>query len=344
MPVNTAAPVIAIVGCGAIAELFHLPAFARHEEVARRLILVDADQARAAALAAKVPGSRTAASLESVLGEIQGAVLAVPHHLHVPMSLTCAGAGVHVLCEKPLADRAAEVDAIAAAAAQSGATVAVNNMRRFYPAVKEIHRLVRAGELGTLKRLTITWGEKFDWGAASGFYFGQASRGRGALLDRGAHVLDLACWWLGGPIRLTGYRDDSLGGAECWAELMGEREGCAVEVRMSWLSRFENRIVLEGDAGGVGLGIYDWVEFQRWSPRGQPRKVVMPSTLTAPREISRLVADSFLATIREGAPPVVSARDVRDSIALMEAAYQARTRVAMPWFDAWERYGDVARA
>ena len=344
MTSTAGAPAIALVGCGAIAELFHLPALAQHPEILRQLVLVDPSRARAEALARLAPGARIATSLDEVLGDVRGAVLAVPHRLHVPLTLACAAKGVHVLCEKPLAESVAEVDAILAATAGTGATVSVNNMRRFYPAVRDIHRLVRAGELGRLRRITMSWGEQFEWPAASGFYFGLASHGRGALLDKGAHLVDLACWWLGGAVSLTQYRDDAMGGAECWAELIGERDGCRVELRLNWLSRYDNVIEIEGERGGVRLGLFDWISYQRLAPGRRPRTVTLPAPVAAPREIGRLVVAAFLDCVRGVAPPVVGAADVRDSIALIEQAYGRRERVTMPWFDAWERYRDAVHA
>ena len=48
---DTAPPRVALIGCGAIAENFHLPALARHRELLPELILVDPDQGRARRLA-----------------------------------------------------------------------------------------------------------------------------------------------------------------------------------------------------------------------------------------------------------------------------------------------------
>ena len=123
-------PTIAVIGAGAIADIFHLPALSRRPEVRGRLIVVDRDGERARTTAARHGITRYATDYRGVLDEIQGAVIAVPHRLHVPLSRECLTHGVHVLCEKPLAETAAEAEELAHAADQAGVTLRVNNTRR----------------------------------------------------------------------------------------------------------------------------------------------------------------------------------------------------------------------
>ena len=46
-----------------------------------------------------------AADYRSVLGEVDAIINALPNSLHAPVIMEALNAGVHVLCEKPLADR-----------------------------------------------------------------------------------------------------------------------------------------------------------------------------------------------------------------------------------------------
>src|SRR5712664_4161598 len=101
--VKRRAATIALVGCGAIAQTFHLPALLAEPGVRERLILVDRDLARAQALGDGRGLSAYASDLDDVLGRIDAAVLAVPHRLHFALAMRCLSSGVHVLCEKPLA-------------------------------------------------------------------------------------------------------------------------------------------------------------------------------------------------------------------------------------------------
>jgi len=77
-------------------------------------------------------------------------ILATPHSLHEGQIIQVAGAGKHVFCEKPLcltADSAKRaIDACQAAGVQLG----VGHERRFEPAMLEIERMVKAGDLGLI--------------------------------------------------------------------------------------------------------------------------------------------------------------------------------------------------
>ena len=89
---STPPPTIGVIGCGAIAEMAHIPAFARHDDVRERMILIDRDEARARRVAGKFGVGRTATDYKDVIDDLDGAVVAVPHHLHVPITLDLVGA------------------------------------------------------------------------------------------------------------------------------------------------------------------------------------------------------------------------------------------------------------
>lgn len=340
-PSPAATPRVAIIGCGAIARLFHVPALSRHPDVARNALFVDPDVHRAQALASVVGATQTVTDVAAVIGAADGAIVCVPHHLHVPICDQLLAAGIHVLCEKPLAERPEEVRGLVERAQASGAQLAVNNMRRAYPSMREISRMVASRELGAMRAIRIRWGERFDWDAASGFYFGEQAHRRGALLDRGAHVLDLVCWWLGGAPEVVRYLDDSLGGSEAVAELAfrhGNTEGL---VELSWLARYENTIEITFERGDVTCGIYDWTRLVVKEPGRPPRTVQLRAPAATPREIGNVMIDNFLQVVRGAEAPLVPGAAVTDSIALMAQAYAARAPLPQPWHEVYRRVIDV---
>ena len=301
-------------------------------------MLVDPDLKRAEALGQSLGGvAATATDYREVLAAVQGAIIAVPHHLHYPIAADCLRSRVAVLCEKPLTETAQQAKDLVALADGNGVALLVNNMRRRYPSLVDITRLLRAGELGTLRDIQIAWGEKFDWNAASGFYFARAGAGRGALLDRGAHMLDLLCWWMGGLPRLVACEDDSFGGSEAVVSVQVEKDGVSGRMDLSWLSRYSNDIRITGSAGRIELGVYDWRSYTLALAGRAPRVVKLPAPGPTPRDVARDMIDNFIAVLRGQAAPHVSGRDVIDAIALTEMCYAARTRFALPWHDAWTR-------
>src|SRR5688500_5874863 len=101
---DIAAPVIALIGCGAITEALHLPALARYPAIIAKAICIDPNLARARAMVTKFGAARAAERYQDVMTEVDGAIVAVPPKLHYPVAMDLLAANVHVLCEKPLAE------------------------------------------------------------------------------------------------------------------------------------------------------------------------------------------------------------------------------------------------
>ncbi len=326
-------PTIALIGCGAITKSFHLPALARYAAVVERAILVDRDVGRARELAHQYGITRVAGECREILNTVDGVIVATPHHLHHTISLDCVRNGVHVLCEKPLAESVHEIQEILTEAGRAGVSVSVNNTRRLYPSSQKIPQLIAEGQIGRPISVEFLEGAEFDWPSASGFYFASNGMGRGVLLDKGAHVLDLVCWWLGGKPGIISYEDDSLGGAEAVAELSFEFGDCRGKVHLSWLSKLRNSFRIRGKSGSIEGGIYDWRSLTIRSNTGRKSIIRTDSEHRTLSDFGKTIIDNFLAIITEGAQPLVSALDVADSIALIEECYARRSRFAMPWHD-----------
>src|SRR6202171_6606665 len=98
---------LAILGCGAITRSEHIPAVSAHPGV-HLVALVDTDLPRANALIENRGLScKAVADYRELLGQVDAVINALPNHLHVSSNMDCLRAGVHVLCEKPLAITAA---------------------------------------------------------------------------------------------------------------------------------------------------------------------------------------------------------------------------------------------
>jgi predicted dehydrogenase len=327
---------IAVIGCGAIARLMHLPGLARHPDVIPHLILVDRDAQRSRALAEEFGVPRTAEDYADVLGDVDGVIVTVPHRLHYGISMDCLRAKRHVLCEKPMAESPREAREMVAAANAAGVALGANHILRLYPVSQKIAQLVREGAIGKLRRITFAWGEKFDWPAASGFYFGQGGAAHGVLADKGPHLLDLICWWLGGKPNVISSRDDSFGGGEAMISLVLERDGCTVDGEFSFLTRYENAYVLEGDAGRIEASLYDFQTLTLTSSAGS-RKIKLDTPTRNLSEFGNVMIDNFLAVVRGAEQPLVAGADVLDSIELIDECYARRTRYDMPWHEAWRQ-------
>jgi predicted dehydrogenase len=329
-------PRIALIGCGAITEILHLPAISRHREIIAQAICVDPNLERAKAMAAKFGAALAVERYQDIMDDIDGAVVAVPPRHHYPVTMDLLAAKVHILCEKPLAESGVQARQLVAKADQMGRALCVNNYRRLYPSSIRVRELIASGELGALRDLEFSWGEEFDWPAATSAYFGPAA-GRGVLADKGAHLLDLVCWWLGGKPEIVDYEDDSMGGTEAVAALHFRMNECRGVVRLSWLSRYPNTFELRGDRATVSGKLYDWNKLEVQRLTGRPERLRLSSSAKVPQDLGKTLVDNFLDVVRGRAAPAVGGSDVLPSIELIDDCYGRRKRLPMPWYDAWRR-------
>lgn len=323
---------IAVVGCGAIASSFHLPVLAPKEGREVSVVLVDPDQERARAVARRFKLSEIASSHEDLLGELDGAVIATPHNLHVPIGLSLVKHGISILSEKPLATSVAEIQQLEEAASRTGAVIAVNQTRRFIPACREIHRRIQEGELGAIRQVRMDEGDRFGWPSATPAMFGARSGGAGVLLDIGVHALDLASWWLPDEMTLQRYQDDSFGGSEAAAHAVLRSGTAEVELRLSWLAKRPNRYTIEGDLETVTWEIYDLDRISvRSGAQGTVQTIRLPDAPASFEGLAPSVISDFLAALEGGPAPAVTPRDAMPSMQIIEACYASRDGFSLPW-------------
>ena len=196
---------LAIAGCGAIAQLAHLPVLAKMRGV-RLVALCDNDAAKARALADRFEVPDVFDDLEELLDSdaVDGLIVATPNHLHEPHVLSAIRAGVDVLCERPLALTSRGVERVLAAAAKSGRRVIVGNNHRFRNDVQALSRFVSTGELG---RVIGVRAGAYAPRAPQGWRQRRAEAGGGAFLEQGFNLLDLSLWLsnFADPVRVSAH-------------------------------------------------------------------------------------------------------------------------------------------
>lgn len=101
---------------------------------------------------AETDGRRVFPSFEALLegSDAEAVILTSPNDLHEPQAVAAAAAGMHVLCEKPLALSGDSARRIVEAVSQAGRVLAVGHERRFEPAMQRVAHMVRDGSLGTV--------------------------------------------------------------------------------------------------------------------------------------------------------------------------------------------------
>ena len=88
-------------------------------------------------------------------------IVATPNHLHHSVAKAFLEAGLHVICDKPLAYTVAEARELAQLVARGRALLALTHNYTGYPLVRQARELVRAGALGELRKVLVEYHQ--DW-------------------------------------------------------------------------------------------------------------------------------------------------------------------------------------
>ncbi|HEX4959503.1 MAG TPA: Gfo/Idh/MocA family oxidoreductase [Thermoanaerobaculia bacterium] len=333
---------LAVVGCGAVAAIHHLPAISRCRG-AEAVVLVDADPKRAQDLAARFGVAETETDYRSLPGRVDAAVVALPNSLHAPVSIDLLRQGVHVLVEKPMALNVQECDAMIAAAEAARSVLAVGLEFRFFDSSLFVRNLLHDGLLGKIRRFEMHQGVIPRWPFATDFLLKKETAGGGVLADFGVHVLDLLLWWLGDWTDVE-YRDDAQGGIESDCELLlalGGATGAVTgpvrgTIEISRTRNLANTCLFEGERASLEVGIWDADPSIRLLLGD--REVVLDGRARRPESpgVDFLEAfvrqiDDFAAAIRERREPHVPGREGRRSQALIAECYARRQPLELPW-------------
>lgn len=326
----------AVVGCGAVARERYLPAFP-DADGCRLVAVVDVDRNRAQAAAdayeeAARSTVRAATSIADVLDEIDAAVIAVPHNVHLDLSEQLVRRGKHVLVEKPLARTVEECNRLAAAT-PPGVLLAVSTVRRLFPTSIWMKELLMEGALGRIERARWEEGGPYAWPLATPSLFSREASGGGVLIDTGPHILDLLLWWLGPETRVVEYRDDALGGVEADAFLRLALREATIDIELSRLRPLANRFTIEGSEARAEFATVSLnASYSIVDRRG---RVVDRGRLEAPwrrwETVFSVQLSEFARVARGGDGRVTGVDDGRWTVSRLTEAYARRRPIRHRW-------------
>lgn len=295
----------------------------------------DHDAARSNATQREFPGCRTASSAEEILADpaIQSVIVCSETVHHLELVVAAANAGKHIFCEKPLGLGAADAQAMAAAVKTAGVLFQTGFFFRGKPAHQFMMRELRAGNLGTPTRARYghnhmgalaRWFDRWAW-------FTQPKlSGGGALLDLGAHCMDLIVHLFGsGGIRRVaatlGNRVGHYGSDidEYGVATLAFDSGMVATIEASWVDGFGSApMEVYGTEGSIRVVGDDVFYASKRVPGAEGGKVLdLPAPPPHPFEL-------FWDAIRD---PTLSMQlipidDAAAGSALMERLYQSAGR------------------
>jgi predicted dehydrogenase len=288
---------------------------------------LDANRERVAPM---FPRARFTSDLNEVLADdsVDAVALATPVPTHAQLAIRVLEAGKHCFVEKPLAQSAADAEAVVAAAEAADRTLMVGHLLEYHPGVMKLKELIDAGELG---RVLYIYGNRLN--------LGKLRADENALWSLGAHDVSVL-------LRLSGeepYEVEARGesymreGIEdvvfCFLRFPS---GLAAHLHLSWLDPHKERrftVVGEGrmatfdDMALEGkITIYD-KGFDEQGRGSYGEYITRSGDIWSPRlpnlEPLRTECEHFVQSIRTGTAPISDGHAGLRVVKVLEALQQS---------------------
>lgn len=170
-------------------------------------------------------------------------MVAVPTIYHEAIGLTLAGAGVHTMIEKPLAQDAASAQRLAQAFASRGLVGATGHIERYNPALQQARARLEAGDLGEVYQVQTRRQGPFPARIAD----------VGVVKDLGTHDIDLTAWVTQQTFAAVAARTAHRSGREFedLVAVVGQlSNGTVTNHLVNWLSPLKERVtIITGERG-----------------------------------------------------------------------------------------------
>jgi predicted dehydrogenase len=191
----------AVVGLGHIAQVAVLPAFAHAKRNSTLAAIVSDDPAKRREIAKKykLEHTYTYAQYERCLEEVDAVYIALPNSMHAEYTVRAARAGVHVLCEKPMAVTVDECRRMIGACRKHRVKLMIAYRLHFEEINLKTIDLIRRGRIGDPK----FFNSSFSMTVRAGNIRTQADLGGGTLYDIGIYCINAARYlFRGEPIEV----------------------------------------------------------------------------------------------------------------------------------------------
>jgi D-xylose 1-dehydrogenase (NADP+, D-xylono-1,5-lactone-forming) len=289
----------------------------------------DARTAQEVAKSLNIP--RALGSYDALLDdpEIDAIYIPLPNHLHQEWSIRALQRGKHVLCEKPFALNAAQVDEMIAAAWQSRRVLMEAFMYRFHPQFALAQKLIAEGKIGEIKTIRVAFG--FNIRGRPNDIRLKKEMGGGGLMDVGSYCVNMA--------RL-------IAGAEPFAVQANAVFGVQSQVdeTLAAILRFPNDVIALFDCGLRG-DYREWLQVQGTDgrlevvrpvkPCTSPAEIVVstgetgevfatPTKFTAPAANHyQLMVEHFAGCVQNSKPLQFPPEDGRANMRVIDALYES---------------------
>ncbi|MCP3028023.1 Gfo/Idh/MocA family protein [Halobacillus sp. A5] len=329
-----------IIGAGGIAQERHIPAYVGMDEAVEVTAIQDVNLERAQLAAESFDIPHVFEEYEPLFKEVDAVTICTPNKFHSEIAIAALEAGVHVLCEKPMAITTKECEDMITAAKKNNRRLSIAYHFRHMPESRLAKEAILQGEIGDplVVRVQAMRRRKVPgWGV----FTNKDLQGGGSLIDFGCHLLDLALWLLEDPepLEVMGKTYDRLsktpGQVNDWGAFDHEtfnvddhvtsyitfKNGLSMQFECSWAANIKEdytSLSISGVNGGMDL-----YPFQLYQTK---HGAVWNSQPAIPKEsLSEgfLQAKNFVDSCRGEAELVVKPEQALKVTRLMEAIYKS---------------------
>ena len=331
---------VAVLGCGKIAQVRHIPEYAANENV--RLIGFYNPTASRAEEMAKKYGGKVCLSPEDVFADdsVEAVSVCSANYAHASLTIAALKAGKHVLCEKPMATTEADCEAMLAAAKVSGKRLLIAQNQRLARAHTVAKELLESGLIGDVLTFRTAFGHggPETWSITPGkgtWFFDKKRAAMGAMADLGIHKTDLIRYLLGRDVVRTTARlttldkrgeDGELIGVDDNAICIYEMEGGALgTMTVSWTyyGAEDNSTVLYGTKGIMRIYDDPAHSIVVILADGTKKFYDVEQIQTNDNQTASGVIDEFVAAVTENRPSILDAEGVMNSMKAVFASIRS---------------------
>jgi len=320
---------IALVGVGGAAQINHIPALKKIEDV-ELVAICDRDREKVGRVAQKFGIPEATNRFDDLLEDesIDAIDICTPNFLHAPMATAALEAGKHVLCERPLARSADEARQMAKAAKKADRVLMCAVQHRFRADAQLLRTFVDKGDLGEIfyakagwLRLRTEW-DSDEWRRQ------KRESGGGVVLDLGFQMIDLSLWVLGGPkvesVTASVHRQKKGEVEDSATAFFRLETGATLTLELTWGLLMEKDFAYLNLFGSGGAALLN--PFRLHKGMHGALVNVTPTLDTLRHQYKQSVESQmahFAEALRKGQRPMGDAEEILPVMELMDAIYRS---------------------
>jgi UDP-N-acetyl-2-amino-2-deoxyglucuronate dehydrogenase len=325
-----------VIGCGNISTA-HAGAITKAEG-AELVAVADILEDKAKACAERYGAKAWYTDYQELLkrDDIDAVCICTPSGIHSEVAVAVAGAGKHMLCEKPLDISIPAMDRMVEAARKKNVKLAGVFQRRTYASSMKIREAVANGELGkmVLADAILKHYRSQAYYDSAGWRGTWALDGGGALMNQGVHGIDLVQWIMGdveSVFAKVGTLARNIEVEDTALAIVTYKSGAygVIEGATSVYPNVPFRLNFHGELGTITLQDQSII---KWEVLGEGAKdpglaEESAGALNDPRDISATghlyhILD-LMAAVREDREPFVNGEEAKKAVEVILAIYES---------------------